>query len=237
MSRPIADAILANLARVDALRTQQRAQPAHAAAVLALKTYQSRRFAHAYRDLLAEPRHQAAAQFFLQRLYGPMPFEERDRQFARVVPAIGRIFPRAVLDTVERLAEVHALSETFDDQMAGALATRGAAEAINAAAYGAAWCAVGRPDDRQRQIALILELAQRLDRLTAKRALRLALHLMREPARLAGLGSLQEFLESGFDAFAAMRGATDFIARVRERETALMQALFAGHGAALADLP
>jgi hypothetical protein len=56
--------------------------------------------------------------------------------------------------------------------------------------------------------------------------LRSSLKLMRAPARAAGLEDLQGFLERGFSAFAAMRGASDFLAVVDRRERALMAALF-----------
>ena len=49
--------------------------------------------------------------------------------------------------------------------------------------------------------------------------------LTREPARTAGLGELHQLLEGGFDTFKAMRGATEFLALVDERERRLMSAL------------
>jgi hypothetical protein len=53
---------------------------------------------------------------------------------------------------------------------------------------------------------------------------------MRKPANLAGMGSLQRFLESGFDTFAEMarhgEGARHFLATVGEREAALIDGLF-----------
>ena len=51
---------------------------------------------------------------------------------------------------------------------------------------------------------------------------------MRKPARLAGLGELQAFLERGYDAFRAMGRSEEFVARVAARERALMRAWFAG---------
>jgi len=49
---------------------------------------------------------------------------------------------------------------------------------------------------------------------------------MRAPAAAAGLGSLQKFLESGFDAFQAMRGADEFLKLLAERETDWIDHLF-----------
>ena len=41
------------------------------------------------------------------------------------------------------------------------------------------------------------------------------------PARAAGLGALQSFLESGFDTFRAMHGAREFLAQIETRERSL----------------
>lgn len=57
--------------------------------------------------------------------------------------------------------------------------------------------------------------------------IRLSLKLMSGPAHLSGLGALHTFLQDGFDAFSFMKGADEFLAIVTERETALMQELFA----------
>jgi hypothetical protein len=42
---------------------------------------------------------------------------------------------------------------------------------------------------------------------------------MRGPAHAAGLGVLQAFLESGFDTFGEMRGATEFLDTMATRRT------------------
>ena len=46
-----------------------------------------------------------AARFFLNRLYGPGDFSERDEQFERLVPALTRAFSGSVATTVMHLAE------------------------------------------------------------------------------------------------------------------------------------
>ena len=51
---------------------------------------------------------------------------------------------------------------------------------------------------------------------------------MRQPAHMAGLGALQDFLERGFAAFRGMRGAAEFLATVESRELELVNAIFAG---------
>ena len=227
MSTPAA-LILGHLETVEHERRLRAASPELHARVQALKAYQQRRFAHTYADLLATPRYGAAARFFLDELYGPSDFSHRDAQFARVVPALVRLFPRDVVATVATLAGLHALSERLDSAMAHALA---GAE-VDAAAYVKAWRAIGHARDREQQVALTLDVGRDLDALTRKPLLRHSLRMMRGPARAAGLSALQGFLESGFDTFLAMRGAQEFLGTVSTREHALLNALFDAEDAA-----
>ncbi|MCU0928899.1 MAG: hypothetical protein MUE62_06845 [Burkholderiaceae bacterium] len=227
---PTGDAILADLKRVDAERRARAADRALDATVVALKAYQHQRFEATYADLLADPRYTAAAHFFLDELYGPHDFTNRDAQFARVVPGLVRLFPREVVDTVAHLAALHALSEELDTQMARHLGAR----ALDRAAYVEAWQRTGRPHDRQRQIELMHRVGLDLDVYTRNPLLRHSLRMMRGPARLARLDALQQFLESGFDTFRALRGAQPFLALIVRRETELADRLFGATDVAVA---
>jgi hypothetical protein len=228
-----AESLLKELRAVDAERARRAADPALEARVQALKAYQQRRFAHTYADLLASPRYEAATRFFLQELYGPDDYRQRDAQFARVIPTLTRLFPEEVVDTVARLARLHALSERLDTRMGERLPSPD----VTAHDYAAAWRACGEPASRQQQIELTMAVGQSLDQLTRKPLLRQTLKLMRGPAQVAGLGALQHFLESGFDTFRAMRGAGEFLSTVRQREDTLARALFQSDTAALGQLP
>lgn len=223
-------AILDELGRVDAERTRRQASPMLTLQVHAIKAYQQRRFSHTYADLLANERYGSAARFFLDELYGPRDFTQRDAQFARVVPALVRLFPQDIIDVVGTLARLHALSEQLDTTMASHLTGAD----VDAARYCAAWHATGDPAQRARQIELTLEVGSALDRLVRQPLLRQSLRMMRGPARLAGLADLQVFLERGFDTFRAMHGAEQFLDWVGQRERALVGALF---GAETPDAP
>jgi hypothetical protein len=226
-----AESILSQLAIVANERAARAASPVLSANVQAIKNYQQRRFSHTYADLLITPRYGGAARFFLDELYGPGDFSQRDAQFERVVPALVRLFPGDVVQTVDTLVQLHALSETLDSEMARHL-LRGE---VDAEAYMAAWQATARAPERQRQIELTLDVGASLDELTRKLLLRHTLRMMRGPARAAGLSALQKFLEAGFDTFQAMRGAREFLAMVSTRERKLVTELFAG--SALGQLP
>ncbi len=236
MKSDAAATILGHLASVNAERAARSADAQLGRRTHAIKDYQRRRFERTHADLLAHPRYAGASRFFLEELYGPTDFTQRDAQFARIVPALVRLFPAQVVDTVRSLAALHALSEQFDTAMARALAS----PAVDAARYAAAWQACGDAPGRQRQIALVEAVGRSLDTLTRNPLLHRSLHLMRAPARAAGLGALQSFLEAGFDTFRAMRGADEFLRLVGERERALAAQLFSidpARAAGLGELP
>ncbi|CAD5374060.1 conserved hypothetical protein [Rubrivivax sp. A210] len=227
---PRGAAILQSLCEVTAERTRRAAQPALGERVAAIKAYQHARFERSYADLLASPRYAAAARFFLNDLYGPADFTRRDDQFARIVPALVRLFSADVVATVASVASLHALSEQLDSLMAQATLASGAftANPPDHVAYAAAWRAVGQPAERQQQIALMLGVGRALDGFTRKPLLRQSLRMMRGAAQLAGLGTLHEFIVAGFETFRAMGGADDFLLTVSQRESELAARLFAG---------
>ena len=215
--------ILEALSTVAQLRKARAANPELNSRVLWLKDYQARRFANSYPDLLQAPRHRPATEFFLRELYGPQDFSDRDAQFVKVVPALVRLFPDEVVRTAGHLAKLHALTEQLDSAMASQLSSSAAITRIN---YVNAWNACGQPDVRRQQLDLTMAIGRSLDKLTRRRTLRHALHLMRHPAKVAGFSALQQFLESGFDAFAQMKGAEVFLTTVEQRESRLANALW-----------
>jgi hypothetical protein len=229
----IASRILQSLAAVETERRRRAATPTLAGEVAALKAYQQKRFARMHASLLAHPRYGRAANFFLNELYGPQDFTQRDAQFSRIVPALVRLFPADTVATVESLAAVHALSERLDTAMAIHLAGEPPART----SYVRAWQATGEAAARAHQIALVMSVGEALDRHTRSFVLRTSLKAMRGPARAAGMGALQTFLEDGFDAFGAMGGAKEFLATIQARETALVLRLFDPAAVAAATVP
>jgi hypothetical protein len=228
-----AEDILRELREVSFQRSLRKRDAALSERVDALKRYQQARFQITYADLLASARHGPAARFFLNELYGPGDFSLRDAQFARIVPTLVRLFPQGIVETVVQLARVHALSERLDTRMAQALHS----PQIDPVAYVQAWQACGEPDQRRLQLTLTLAVGRSLDGYARKPMLRASLHMMRGPAKAAGLGDLQHFLESGFDTFQAMRGAQAFLGCIEARETELMERLFAPDAVAKATDP
>lgn len=215
------------------LRQAVEANPVLGTALAEVKAVQSRRFSGTYADLLAGGPYQAAARFFLDELYSDKDYAQRDTQFSRIAGALEKLFPAQVVDTAVAMAELHAVTEELDQAMA--LAWLGQAEEgmTLARRYILAWREVGRRPDREKQLSVVMAMGEELERLTRHAGLRMMLRMMRRPASASGMGSLQRFLESGFDTFSAMAkskgGAAGFLDIINAREAALIRVLFEGN--------
>lgn len=225
--RQTASRIRAKLSEVAHLRLQIRT-PGLIAATTAVKSLQSLRFRATYADFLRSPTHAAATQFFLEELYGERDFTERDTQFGRIAGAIERLFPSAVGDLAVDLAEIHALSERLDHEMAEHWASYSGSdsEISTAERYIRSWRTTGQREQRTRQLAVVMHMGHELQQLTRIKSLKIGLKMMRQPAQLAGLSSLQQLLERGFSAFSTMGDAKSFLAAIESRESRWMSNMF-----------
>lgn len=224
------------VARVTAIRLGSFSDPSIQAATRAVKAFQAKRFAGTYGDLLSSIEFGAAARFFLEDLYSDKDYSQRDAQFSRIAGALQTLFPQQVVAMAVSLAQLHLLTEELDAQMAAAwLAQPPDAPVDNVARYMASWKHVARDLDRKRQLDMVLSVGTDLDRLTRTPGLRFMLRMMRGPASAAGLGSLQSFLESGFDTFSGMSGngsrAREFLHTIQCRESAWIERLSSGETA------
>ncbi len=210
------------------LRQQANDAPAAARHRLLVREWQAGRLARTHADLLASARFGQAAQFFLSDLYGPKDFSSRDEEVERILPLLIKMLPASALCALALAVELDALSEELDSAMVAELCRAGLIECIDEDAYAAAYRAIGGRHERQRQILLIRETGQTLDRLARKPLLSSMLRLMRGPAHVAGLGELHEFLERGFHAFRDMGSASDFLDSIERKEERLLVRLFEG---------
>jgi hypothetical protein len=208
------------------LRAKARRSSDAAVARNRLRTWQASRLARTHADLLASAEYADAARFFLTDLYGPAEIGNRDMLMQRVAPIMSKTLPVAGLEAIADAIDLDALSESLDADMVAALGDDIGPH--SAAAYGRAYRAIGRRADRARQIDLIEHLGGALESLTRQRFIGAALAAMRKPARLAGFGELQAFLERGYGAFGKMKKVAPFLDAVVSRERAVSSALFAG---------
>jgi hypothetical protein len=215
--------LASGLARVIEMRRTLHADAEVNERWLAVKHWQAQRLARTYPDLLASPRYRPASEFFLEELYGAKDFEARDAEALRVVPKLARMLPERAVETMALAVELDETSESLDARLAGAIRLP-----VDVAGYARAYRETGTLAERRLQIETVDRIGHTLEKLARIPLLSGMLHMMRAPAEAAGFGHLHHFLQSGFDAFRTMGSAGEFLRTIRSRETALMEALFAG---------
>ncbi len=221
-------ALAAFIAEARDLRLAAAADPVIERRRASLRAWQAARLARTHADLLASERFGEAAAFFLSDLYGPKDFGERDAELERILPLMTTLLPVSGLNTMLLAIEVDALSERFDAAMVGVLGAQLDTPEMSDEAYASAYREVGDRPGRETQIRLIGETGEALDAFAQKPFVRMALKMMQGPAKMAGLGELQAFLERGFDAFRSMRDVSEFVDSIVSREREFSAKLFSG---------
>ncbi|HWT15133.1 MAG TPA: hypothetical protein VN581_05070 [Patescibacteria group bacterium] len=190
-----------------------------------LRRWQSARLGRSFGTLRDHPRYGDAAEFFLSDLYSAEDVSWRDRDLARVLPTMLRWLPNGVLGSLADALELDLISVRCDLAMAEHL-PKGE---IDVASYAQAYRKCADPELRLRQIGLIDNVGRELESIVRKPFVLGVLKLARGPARGAGFGELQGFLERGFSAFRSMGPADEFLATITEGEKHAMQRLLAAH--------
>lgn len=196
-----------------------------------LRAWQADRLTATYADLRQDPIAGDAVSFFLADLYGPQDFTRRDQDVARAWPLLKRALPARALEVLALAIELDVLSAELDLEMARRLPPG----PLGAGAYAETYRAVARPEDRRRQIGLIVEIGTALARAVRTPLVQLALRAAHRPAHLAGFGALQDFLERGFAVFHKLPHPQQLLTIIEERELRLMQILLEGGMIAAAD--
>jgi hypothetical protein len=209
------------LGAVMSMRSQLAADPQLSRRWRAVKQFQANRLRATYPDLLASDRYREPCEFFLDELYGAHDFDRRDAEAQRVVPKLAKMLPARAVETLLLAVQLDEMSERFDSEL-----SRKLSEPVTAAAYAAAYPTVGSEAERERQIETVDEIGRALDKLARVPMLSTMLHMMKGPAEMWGLSHLHHFLQRGFDAFAGMGSARDFLATIRRRESTINQRLF-----------
>jgi hypothetical protein len=193
-----------------------------------LQNWQRERLAQQYRYLTSQKRYRAAGEFFLAELYGGLHFRERDQEMERVLPVMVRMLRDDMLLALAEAFELQSLSLDLDMDMAIAL-QQSPWNSLDPARYGAVYRTCGRIPDRKRQVDLIRRLGLQLNKLVHHRLVLFLIRTLRGPARAAGFGLLQSFLEQGLFAFREMGDGTEFIETIWRKETQVRLRLQEGH--------
>jgi hypothetical protein len=190
--------------------------------IRALQTWQTERLLITHDDLWQSKRFKPAMQFFVDELYGPKDFSQRDTELARVVPKMANVLPEKGLVSLEAALRLNALSLELDVTLVEHLGDT----AINRDSYFNCYRQSDNQSKREEQIQLLEDLGLDLAQVVKIPGISAILLLSRKPAKIAGVKSLHEFLEKGFKSFKKLGEVRDFIDPIISRERELMQSLF-----------
>lgn len=195
-----------------------------------LRTFQSRRLSQTHADLLTTPRYRPAAEFFLTDVYAPRDFSQRDADLQRFYEGVRKVLPERAVSILADVVALSTLTDELDGQLSRALVEElGVTNTITPEQYAQAYRICDNYDARLAQIRLIDAVGRGIDRFVQIPLISITLKLAHGPAVLAGWSELQHYLERGFAAFKHMKGADHFLTTISDRETRILDRIFANH--------
>ena len=208
----------------------ERAEHAGTAEMLKeLRRWRAVRMQATYADLCQSPRYRPAAGFLINDLFGTDKLGVRAAQLQKAESAMVKVMPGALLGLTAKAVHLTALTVELDVILAEQLKKQGAGTAeLTGDLVSEALRLCDNFHQYQQQISLVESVGGEIDTAVNKPFVAMALRMCRKPAHLMGLADLQDFLERGFEAFKKMRGADEFLAIFKDRETAILNNVFTG---------
>jgi hypothetical protein len=193
-----------------------------------MRSWQSRRLARTYEDLLAHPRYRPACRFFLEDLYGPRDFSQRDHDLRQMHDFLQSFVPDPLIRPLTQTVELHFLTQDLDARLLDVLVHRlGLTDTLTVALYAEGYRLCDNYGERVQQIDRIVQIGELLESIVRLPLIGTAMTVARGPAQRAGWVELTDFLERGYAAFKHMRGATLFLATMRQREMRILDKIYA----------
>ncbi|RLA31986.1 MAG: hypothetical protein DRR11_09465 [Gammaproteobacteria bacterium] len=179
-----------------------------------------------YEDLGATEDRAEAVKFFVSDLTG-IDISERDHEFAKVVPLMSRMLPDKALDAVATAMRLNARVLGVNLSICRELYKEISIDTeITEASYCSACRRASQLEECLELVHLTAEIGRDLDQLIRIPMIGLTLRAMRLPARLAGFGALQNFLETGYRTFNALEDVHQFLDDMTVRMTEVFTQIF-----------
>lgn len=186
--------------------------------IRAVQSWQCKRLLVTHQHMYQQKRFKPAVEFFINELYGPYDFSQRDKDIARIVPKMSKFLPEKALQSLASALHLNTLSFELDFDLARKLVNT----EINRDTYASAYVSCDNIANRQQQIDYIRTLGHDLADVVKMKGISSLLFISRKPAKLAGVIALHEFLEKGFKAFKNLGNVEDFITPVVDKEHQIM---------------
>jgi hypothetical protein len=179
-----------------------------------------------YEDLRGVPNYAAAVDFVVSDLTG-IGISRRDHDIARVVPVMSRMLPERVLSTMASAMQLNARVLGINVAICRELYEERSAHAdISEADYCIACRSAAELHECLELVQLTREIGHSLEHVVHIPMIGITLRAMRTPARVAGFGALQEFLEQGFTTFVALDNVDRFLDDITQRMTEVFTHIF-----------
>jgi hypothetical protein len=194
-----------------------------------LRTWQAERLSKTYADLMETKHFRPACEFFLNDIYAPRDFSQRDQDFVHIYELASRFIPESFLELFKALLELNNQTNQLDTLLVEALVgALGVTDKITPALYAEAYRICDNYADRKYQIDLLAAVIHDVGVGARDPLVWPTLQLARIPAGLGGWNELYEFATHGYQAFHAMRHPAVFSSTIQKREMAILDKIFAG---------
>lgn len=198
-----------------------------------LSAWQSLRLSRTHADMLRDARFSQGCRFFLDDIYAPKDFSQRDYDGHRIYNFMNRFLPEATLAPLAMALEVNSLTQQLDLALAEAMREHlGVVDRFDRAQYEGAYRLCDNYTTRVRQIRLIVTVGKQLERVRRVPFIQTTLHLARGPAQRLGWLEMQDFLERGYLAWRSIREPDAFLANIERRELAILDRIYGMAGGA-----
>ena len=198
-----------------------------------LSAWQSVRLSRTHADMLRDARFSLGCRFFLDDIYAPKDFSQRDFDGHRIYNFMNRFLPEATLAPLAMALEVNSLTQQLDLALAEAMRDHlGVLDRFARAQYEAAYRMCDNYDMRVRQIRLIVTVGRQLERVRRVPFIHATLRLARGPAQSLGWIDMQDFLERGYLAWKSIQHPDAFLANIQQREMAILNRIYGVAGGA-----
>lgn len=191
----------------------------------ALQAYQSEMLQADYADFAVQPKYAALTRFFFTSLYAPEDFGLRNNSFRKLHEWLEGILGRDPVRILAQAIELYEVTNSLDDDMVLVLRAMGVTGEVTPEAWEAAYRRVGRRQDRERQVFLIIDNARALSMATRVPLVGLQLRAFRPAAAVLGWGHVLDFLIEGHEALSKATPVEAPLESLEQREAARIERL------------
>jgi hypothetical protein len=179
-----------------------------------------------FSDLHAREGYAEAIDFTMSDLAG-VGISGRDRDLERAAPAITKLLPLGALQTIASAAETNAhILEVNIGICRSLLVQNSLPDEITVYEYCIACRDASSMEECLRLAGRVIELGRTLKSLIKIPLIGITLRAMRLPARTAGFGDLQEFLEDGYRIFREIPDIDHFLSEIDRRTRMIFETIY-----------